>query len=265
AIITSALLSPLLQVGASDILHRDLSIDVCGEVDAELKIPGLLGLPISFGIIKECLCISTLPQYVTGNILFLGAIALFGKNAVIAELTNMVHDCSSSKQCQYPPHYVASCKSGSPCFFTCTDGYSAYPTGDYPTQCVCNYPYTECNGKCGIFKGCPSTYLTKRDDPKKCYEGFTACKVPGYSENSWECVDVQNDLESCGGCSYDLSTSSGRDCSAIPGVSDVSCIKGQCVVHKCMTGYDTDDKHSQCVYSEDKGTELLAAQYGLEH
>ncbi|KAJ7152995.1 hypothetical protein C8R46DRAFT_912829 [Mycena filopes] len=267
AIITSALLSPIVQVGASNLLNRDISVDVCGEVDAELKLPPLLGigLPVSIGLIQECLCISTIPQYVSSNLLVLGAVALFGKAAVIAELTTMVNNCGSRTQCNYPAHSFPSCKSGSPCYYTCKDGYTAYPAGAYPTQCVCAYPYTECNGKCGTYQGCPSTYLARRDGHKRCHKGFTACNVPGRSDNTWECIDTQNDLESCGGCAYDLGASSGADCTAIAGVSDVSCIKGECVVHKCMFGYDLDDKHSQCIYSEDKDPQLLAAQFGLEH
>jgi hypothetical protein len=77
------------------------------------------------------------------------------------------------------------------------DGYSAYPSGAYPTQCVCSYPYTECNGKCGTFRGCPSTYYAKREIAGKCSEGYTACGVPGAGAKSWDCIDTQTDLESC--------------------------------------------------------------------
>ncbi|KAF7328887.1 hypothetical protein MVEN_02518400 [Mycena venus] len=267
AIVASALLS--LVVAASDLVNRDISIDVCGEVDAELTVPNLLfpGHPITIGIIKECLCVSTIPQYITSNVLILGALALAGKDAIIAELTAMVNNCAGRTECHYPLHSVPSCKSGSPCFFTCKDGYTAYPAGSYPTQCVCSYPYTECNGKCGTYKGCPSSYLTKRDlwGGHKCPTGFTACHIPGRNANSWECLDTETDLESCGGCPSLYSDSlPGKDCTAIPGVSDVSCIKGNCVIHKCMAGFDLSG-HSECIYSEDKDPHILAAQYGLEH
>ncbi|KAJ7302353.1 hypothetical protein DFH08DRAFT_945690 [Mycena albidolilacea] len=260
AIIASALLAPFVAATGT------LSVDVCGEVDAELKLPSLLPpfKPKSFGIIKECLCISTIPEYIESNLL-LGAIALFGKKALIAELTLMVNNCAGSSQCHYPSHSVPSCKSGSPCYFTCTDGYSAYPSGAYPTQCVCSYPYTECNGKCGTFRGCPSTYYAKREIVGKCSEGYTACGVPGAGAKSWDCIDTQTDLESCGGCPYsDLSYPSplGKDCTLISGVSDVACVKGHCVVHKCISGYDLKGT-SGCIYSEDNV--VLAAQYGLEH
>lgn len=72
-----------------------------------------------------------------------------------------------------------------------------------------------------------------------------------------------------GGCAYsELSSTSqalGIDCTVIGGVSDVSCIQGECVVHKCMPGYEIGDHHSECIFAEDKNSEILAAQYGLEH
>lgn len=52
----------------------------------------------------------------------------------------------------------------------------------------------------------------------------------------YECVDVQNDLESCGGCVANDSpfggrtAAGGRDCSAIPNVDAVRCQKGACVI-----------------------------------
>ena len=70
-----------------------------------------------------------------------------------------------------------------------------------------------------------------------------------------------------GGCIIPLSLASpqGEDCTMIPGVSDVSCVKGHCVVHRCMPGYNIDSTGSSCLYSEDSDPILLAAQYGLDH
>ncbi|KAF8147746.1 hypothetical protein K438DRAFT_1625980 [Mycena galopus ATCC 62051] len=273
AIISSALLAPL--VAASD-LARGVSIDVCGEVDAELKLPSLL-FPfnsISVGVIKACLCISTIPQYIAENELIFGFLELFGEKNIVAELTNMVNNCAGHSQCQYPAYSVPSCQSGSPCYFTCTNGYSAYPSGSHPTQCVCSSPYSVCNGKCGVFRACPSTYYAKRDlsGPQDCSAGQTACPIPGRGAKSWECIDTQSELESCGGCIYsdDLPRSSphGKDCTAIPGVSDVSCVKGQCVIRKCISGYNLVGTSSECVYSMDHSVDqdpiLLASQYGTE-
>lgn len=71
-----------------------------------------------------------------------------------------------------------------------------------------------------------------------------------------------------GGCAIPLNPSAapdGEDCTSLPGVSDVSCIRGGCVVHRCMPGYEVSASGASCVYNEDKDPVLLAAQYGLEH
>ncbi|KAJ6510569.1 hypothetical protein C8R45DRAFT_814680 [Mycena sanguinolenta] len=267
AIAASAVLPSLVAAGQS-LSTQYSSIDVCGEVDAELKLPSLLWPfePISIGIIKACLCISAIPQYIAENELTLGVIALFGRDALIAELTSMVNGCAGHAQCYYPLNSVPSCQSGSPCYFTCTNGYSAYPSGSHPTQCVCSSPHTECNGKCGTFQGCPSTYYAKRDlaGGEKCSKGHTACPIPGRGAKSWECIDTQTELESCGGCVYsDFSTSllglAGTDCTAIPGVSDVSCVNGRCVVRKCVSGYNLGGTYSsECIYYGDQAAQVLA-------
>lgn len=61
------------------------------------------------------------------------------------------------------------------------------------------------------------------------------------------------------------SEAEGVDCTALAGVSDVSCVRGKCVIHKCSAGYDLDPKKDECVYDEDSDPVILAAQYGLEH
>ncbi|CAA7263182.1 unnamed protein product [Cyclocybe aegerita] len=82
--------------------------------------------------------------------------------------------------------------------------------------------------------------------------GQKACPVFGYhwrgghnghhqSFASYECVNIDSDLESCGGCvGYSLngerSPDGGRDCSAIPNVGSVRCHKGQCIIDSCQAG-----------------------------
>lgn len=70
-----------------------------------------------------------------------------------------------------------------------------------------------------------------------------------------------------GGCVFPLPTGDGRegqDCTALPGVSDVSCVRGRCVVHRCMPGYNVHPDKAECVYNEDEDPKVLAAQYGLD-
>ncbi|KAL5532270.1 hypothetical protein ACEPAF_5839 [Sanghuangporus sanghuang] len=76
-----------------------------------------------------------------------------------------------------------------------------------------------------------------------------------------ECVDTQNDLESCGGCmvappspflSYDYEyvkrhQQMGVDCSSLEGVTDVSCYYGRCVVQVCEVGWMVAPSGDHCV------------------
>ncbi|KAF8886719.1 hypothetical protein BD779DRAFT_1470986 [Infundibulicybe gibba] len=83
---------------------------------------------------------------------------------------------------------------------------------------------------------CPPTSLPKSTQ-KNCPVYKNSKGTTGY-----ECVDVANDLESCGGCvgfSRDgrKSEDGGRDCSAIPGVDTVECTLGKCVIKRCRSGY----------------------------
>jgi hypothetical protein len=90
--------------------------------------------------------------------------------------------------------------------------------------------------------------------------------VLGRGARAWECVNIARDLESCeclgrvpgvlhipvhaeidthlsplvgGGCVFPLSAyfPIGVDCTALPGVADVSCLSGRCVVHRCLRDY----------------------------
>ncbi|KAH8079682.1 hypothetical protein HD553DRAFT_130033 [Filobasidium floriforme] len=62
-----------------------------------------------------------------------------------------------------------------------------------------------------------------------------SCPVFGRGKTTFECVDIANRLESCGGC---ISAGQGRDCSEIEGADQVSCRAGDCVVQSCMRGFE---------------------------
>ncbi|KAF8197065.1 hypothetical protein BJ912DRAFT_954681 [Pholiota molesta] len=244
------------------------STDVCGEVSAQLKLPSLVSSHkiITYGTVSDCICISHISSYVSSNGLAISAVASAGKSAVINAITEMVNSCKK-QTCHYPPHSTPICQRGNPCGFTCTDGYTPFPNGNRPTSCVCNKPYMLCNGKCGLFKACPSGRpVYKRGlagGLDKCPNGMTSCPVPGRGAHSMECVNTQTDLESCGGCilaSYPRHIPEGVDCTAIQGVSDVSCMYGQCVVHRCMSGYSPNSLRDSCVGS-DGGSEIVLGNY----
>ena len=64
----------------------------------------------------------------------------------------------------------------------------------------------------------------------------------------------------------------GQDCITLPGAADVSCLAGECVVHRCLRGYvcahdgthcvSKDSRISHSYVAEDEGE--LARVYGLE-
>ncbi|OBZ68560.1 Protein priA [Grifola frondosa] len=252
--------------------------DVCADVDAELVIPGLLGTPpFPIGILDLCLCLSGIPALMATNPLVITATALDGQTAIKAVLTDMVNSAKDHETCSYPDNADASCIKGNPCGFSCTNGFTPQPASK-PTDCVCNAPNKVCNGVCGNFKSCPSGKLKRREvDLHKratCAKGLTACGVYGWtsarSTEVWECIDTTSDLESCGGCAIPLGSApaQGIDCTAIPGVADVSCNAGSCLVNRCLPGYLLSSDGTFCLRAHammQAEGDLPAAAYGLEH
>ena len=77
-----------------------------------------------------------------------------------------------------------------------------------------------------------------------------------------------------GGCTLPLTAYSriGKDCSALPGVADVSCLGGECVVHRCLPGYMPAFDGTSCIrkhhfsHTQFADAEDVPARiYGLEH
>ena len=82
-----------------------------------------------------------------------------------------------------------------------------------------------------------------------------------------------------GGCALPLTPFSpiGEDCTALPGIADVSCLSGECVVRRCMPGYVLSRDRTHCVSTqthtsqphvsvpEDEEEYMQAIRYGLEH
>ena len=131
--------------------------------------------------------------------------------------------------------------------------------------CICPVPYTV-DSKTGACGPAPTAVLGratyKRKQAVKLWhtyctgQGASACGVLG-TRDGWECIDTMSDLESCasffclfatclfseqsagGGCVIPLGqeAASGTDCSALPGVQDVSCVRGKCVVERCQEGF----------------------------
>ncbi|WVW86454.1 hypothetical protein I302_108502 [Kwoniella bestiolae CBS 10118] len=86
-----------------------------------------------------------------------------------------------------------------------------------------------------------------------CPAGLRACSVPG-DERAFECLSVDSELESCGGCMYGdygvgaRTDTLGVDCTSLPGVAmgAVTCSSGLCTAFACEEGFELS-LNSTCV------------------
>lgn len=78
-----------------------------------------------------------------------------------------------------------------------------------------------------------------------CPPGLEACPISGLTgpTGDVECLDTYAELESCGGCA---STGAGQDCTAIPGVWNVACVRGACAIQTCAQGYKLSADGKSC-------------------
>ncbi|EIN05729.1 hypothetical protein PUNSTDRAFT_122189 [Punctularia strigosozonata HHB-11173 SS5] len=97
--------------------------------------------------------------------------------------------------------------------------------------------------------------MTVLDDSpdRRCARDWQSCPIFVESKiKGYECVDVQHDLESCGGCvvNGEALGDGGRDCSAISHADGVSCMKGRCIIDQCASGYVKSADGQDCVPSQ---------------
>ncbi|VDC03225.1 unnamed protein product [Peniophora sp. CBMAI 1063] len=138
-----------------------------------------------------------------------------------------------------------------------TSAPTPLPTAPNSTTCICPSPKIICNGICTSARSCPSQVPPVKRQKRwvgsgACTmrgDGWMACGVYGGAARAWECIDTNTDLESCGGCDLPLTPYSlrGTDCSALPGVADVSCHNGSCAVRRCLPGWTVALDRSHCV------------------
>lgn len=168
-----------------------------------------------------CLCISDIPTFITTDASAIAAVALAGSDAVAQALRDLVsfffigrinevltgcvfstvkfNAYSVIDDCEYPELATPQCLDTDPCSFTCSNGFIR--SGG---QCICAAPNTLCNGNCvpPTFN-CPSSVAPDRrrwDGASECNSrggGHMACGVYGRGARVWECIDTDNDLESC--------------------------------------------------------------------
>ncbi|GAA5988127.1 hypothetical protein JCM11641_000913, partial [Rhodosporidiobolus odoratus] len=204
-------------------------------------------------------------------------------NAVIgvqAELTvgNLLHVCacveilslgSNQKACPTcPANADPLCGSGQ-CGCKCRDGFFASVShgclpihtctssggrlsrhSDGTSSCECSSPYVSNNeGRCHLpasaraRRSRKATLMTREGDAAKCPNGERAC--PTGSNGGYECLDVMNSLESCGGCPGEKSA---VNCQTIAGAKSASCSAGVCEISSCFPGFLY--KNGRCVRSK---------------
>ncbi|WWC87274.1 uncharacterized protein L201_002162 [Kwoniella dendrophila CBS 6074] len=98
-----------------------------------------------------------------------------------------------------------------------------------------------------------------------CPKNMKACIIPGV-DNSWECIDPDSELESCGGCKYGEYTSTGElnrtatgiDCSSHPGAAlgGATCINGKCDIQLCKRKWKL--MSGGCVRGKETTAQVLA-------
>ncbi|KAI9508354.1 hypothetical protein F5148DRAFT_955812, partial [Russula earlei] len=78
-----------------------------------------------------------------------------------------------------------------------------------------------------------------------CPAPLWACPVRGVGNgDAYECVDLWEDLDSCGGCAADDIT---HDCNGIANARSVACVSGYCEVQSCIAGYVASPSLDGCV------------------
>ncbi|KAG8915447.1 hypothetical protein FRC01_003653 [Tulasnella sp. 417] len=94
--------------------------------------------------------------------------------------------------------------------------------------------------------GPQGTAITRKRRDVQCANGLTACtRYAG--RGGFDCVDTENDPESCGGCVGLDGEGDGTDCTAIKGVSVTRCVKRSCVIDSCRKGWVKSIDGSSCV------------------
>ncbi|KAN0082598.1 hypothetical protein V8E55_008393 [Tylopilus felleus] len=247
---------PLLMASATlarSPLRRGETTDTCANLNANLAFPDVEvdGKPYVAGHIHVGLCISRVKTFVSHSNVTTAAIKVVGEAKVELAITDMIKQ--TGVQCAYPPHARPSVTKHNACAFVCVDGFWGMPQYQ-PSSCICPPHLTECNGQCGDFHSNCTTMAppSRRKNDPKCAQGRTLCGVPrATSGAAFQCTDVTCDSYTCGGCikasPVGSSSTVGVNCHALPGVEEVSCADGTCVVHRCKSDFTLSASNDGCV------------------
>lgn len=232
-----------------------MKLDTCSFIPSPDVHQGLgsQGAPIAQSRdLDVCACISDVQPYVNGNPSgqYIGHV--LGDNAR-PFLESLIH-AHNPWHCKFPLHSKPHCTKADPCYFDCDNG-RVVENG----QCVCSLGFRNCNDRCipqSQLCGSAMPHPFKREvtgleEAKNICRSKTVCGIPGESSKSntaYDCVDIMNDEESCGGClaPHPFSDAKqqgalGMECHAAPGVAKAACIKGHCDATKCQVGFKLEN------------------------
>ncbi|KAG8951648.1 hypothetical protein FRC04_005936 [Tulasnella sp. 424] len=107
-------------------------------------------------------------------------------------------------------------------------------------------------GNCPWLQGTtPSRGVQQKRRHLQCGRGFKRC--PLYTSiGGFDCVDIKNDPEQCGGClpvegvPKAFSGAAGQDCTAVPNASIANCVKGKCIIENCRKGFTKSADGKSC-------------------
>ncbi|GBE85220.1 hypothetical protein SCP_0704060 [Sparassis crispa] len=184
---------------------------------------------------------------------------------------------SGTKPCDDCPAGTFTSQTGATSCCQCCAGFYSMSGASSCSQCNSNHPYSppgstspsQCQSGTGFVTSCTMSGSTcpsvtpspvSSGPPRRraikrqlCPKDHKNCPVYGMSGlRGYECVDIHNDLESCGGCAGNDSPfgqraeDGGRDCSAIPNVDFVSCQGGKCIIENCSEGYVLSANGEEC-------------------
>ncbi|BEJ11144.1 hypothetical protein CspHIS471_0105660 [Cutaneotrichosporon sp. HIS471] len=179
-----------------------------------------------------------------------------GDNNAILNCWSKGYTCDKRCQCQKPPTVVNKCTDLHAICKCAGKGMAVNPDCSCRKTCNCWDQWACCKKGGKLDENCNCVVPSKSagDKPGKPGHGWwrwkrdglcgteTACPLfDGSSE--YECLDTKTHLESCGGCA---SEGTGRDCNTIAGAAAVACVSGECVVSKCLPGFESNST-SSCI------------------
>ncbi|THH09074.1 hypothetical protein EW146_g8795 [Bondarzewia mesenterica] len=251
-------------------------VDVCASIDADLDVPNPFGgNALVIGKLDLCLCLSAIPQFLTANVLAIAAVAIAGKPVVTAALEALFRSMTlpanrnapiprmRSLLALAPPAVLLAPMVSPPRLPRTLPPASAKP----PTPSVMASAATS------------HPALLASPSPNARRGGRAAVPAGAKARVGWLAASLAVLLgPGSGGCALPLTpyTPMGTDCTAIPGIADVSCQSGSCVVHRCLPGYVKAPNGSECIrkhsgskhhvaIEEWDEEDMRAMRYGLEH